>query len=145
MGRGREPWPVVAVLAAIGLTTVLKSAIGLTRPPGAAIGGYGFPSGHALGATVAYGLAADRLEIGSRRARVAVATIVVGTVAASRVVIGVHYPIDVVAGLLLGLGVLVAVRRLWSADSSPTEATDIEVRQSILEAEGDQTEGGDSR
>ena len=116
--RDRGPWPVVAVLGAIGLTTLLKNALGLPRPPVAEIGGYGFPSGHALGATVAYGLVARHLDIGSVRLRTVLAALVVATIAASRVVIGVHYPSDVIVGVGLGLVYLAGVERLvarWSA------------------------------
>lgn len=102
----RGPWPVVAVLGAIGLATVLKGLFGLPRPPGAGIGGYGFPSGHALGSTVAYGAIA--LSIRSRAAALTAGTIV-AIVATSRVAMGVHYPIDVVAGIALGAAFLAVV------------------------------------
>ncbi|MFC5135592.1 MULTISPECIES: phosphatase PAP2 family protein [Haloferacaceae] len=76
--------------------------------------GFGFPSGHATGAAAAYGALAllyDRVWTARRRlltgGGVAVA------VAASRVVIEVHYVVDVVAGLLVGGGVVVGV--LWLA------------------------------
>ncbi|RAW47018.1 phosphoesterase [Halorubrum sp. 48-1-W] len=74
--------------------------------------GFGFPSGHATGAAAAYGALAllyDRVWTARRRllagGGVAVA------VAASRVVIEVHYLVDVVAGLLVGGGVVCVA--LW--------------------------------
>ena len=77
-------------------------------------GGFGFPSGHATGAAVAYGaLAAVFTDAWTRRKRYAAAAGVAVAVAASRVVIGVHYLVDVVAGLALG-GVVLAVG-LWLA------------------------------
>lgn len=116
--RERGPWPVVAVLAAVGLASTLKLTLGLPRPPGAGVGGYGFPSGHALGSTVAYGYAAVRASLGPTWLRSALASAIVVAVAGSRVVLGVHYVLDVVAGVSLGLGLLAVVVRLragWSA------------------------------
>ncbi|WP_436933929.1 phosphatase PAP2 family protein [Halovenus marina] len=64
---------------------------------------YGFPSGHATSATIVYvGLAAV-LAVGARRRRFAVAGLLVGVVSLSRIVLGVHYLVDVVAGTALGL------------------------------------------
>lgn len=94
---------VVVALGAIGLATVAKATFGLPRPPGAGVGGYGFPSGHALGSTVVYGLIATR--IGTRRAAIGAAAIV-ATIGLSRVAIGVHYPADVAMGMGLGLAFL---------------------------------------
>ncbi|MCU4741151.1 phosphatase PAP2 family protein [Natronoglomus mannanivorans] len=115
--RDRGPWPVVVVLGAIGLVTLLKMTFAVPRPPGAEIDGYAFPSGHALGATVAYGLLA--LEIGTRRAGLA-AIAVITIVASSRVALGVHYPIDVAVGVGVGLAYLAValamVGRLKMAD-----------------------------
>ncbi|WP_276252982.1 phosphatase PAP2 family protein [Halomontanus rarus] len=101
--RDSGPWPVVVVLGAIGLVTILKAMFAVPRPPGAEIGGYAFPSGHALGSTVAYGMLA--IKINSRRAYL-VAAVVVAIVAWSRVAIGVHYPIDVAVGMGVGLAYL---------------------------------------
>ena len=107
--RGRGPVVPIVVLAAIGLVTILKALFGLPRPPGATVGGYGFPSGHAVAATVTYGLIALRLYRGPLWARLGGATIAVLVVAASRVIIGVHYPADVLAGTALGVAILLSV------------------------------------
>lgn len=69
--------------------------------------GYAFPSGHSLNATVGYTLFAflvARLERSKRlrRATFAVATLLIVGVAFSRVYLGVHYPSDVLAGMLVG-------------------------------------------
>lgn len=86
-------------------------------------GGEAFPSGHAMGATVAWGGAAWLIDVGQRRTRVAVAGVAVALVAVSRVVLGVHFAADVVGGVLIGaaflVGAVLAVDRLgvdrWTA------------------------------
>lgn len=96
-------------LASAGLTLALKSAVALPRPPSAAETGYGFPSGHALGAAAVYGGAArlfDRVDPTRRRLA---AGALVAAVALSRVALGVHYLIDVVAGVALGLTLAAAL------------------------------------
>jgi undecaprenyl-diphosphatase len=70
-------------------------------------GGYAFPSGHALNATVSYTLFAylvSRLERSAalRLATFTVAGLLILLVALSRVYLGVHYPSDVLAGCLVG-------------------------------------------
>ncbi|NGM69894.1 phosphatase PAP2 family protein [Natronolimnobius sp. AArcel1] len=61
-----------------------------------------FPSGHAIAATVFWGLVAVDSTRGSRRQRVAVCVAIIVLVALSRVALGVHYPGDVLAGIVLG-------------------------------------------
>jgi membrane-associated phospholipid phosphatase len=96
-------------LGGFALTLALKHAFALPRPPGAGTDGYGFPSGHALGATVVYGGMAVLVD--DRRLSLAAAGLVV-VVAASRVAIGVHYLVDVVAGVVAGGCFLAAALRL---------------------------------
>jgi membrane-associated phospholipid phosphatase len=79
-----------------------------------------FPAGHALRATVLYGLAAfcvARLAHDHRQGQIAyvVAAIFVGAISATRIYLGAHYPIDVLGGLMAGgalLAILVAVHVL---------------------------------
>jgi len=91
--------------------------------------GFGFPSGHATGAAVAYGaLAILCTAVWTPRRRYAAAILVALAVAASRVVIEVHYLVDVVAGLLLG-AVVLAGGIILAGDArlhgrSPTVPTD---------------------
>jgi len=102
-------------LGAVALTTGLKGAIRRPRPPSElAVGavaesGYALPSGHALGSTVVLLALAEHLDVGSRRTRYAAAAVVVAVVAFSRVAVGVHYPVDVVAGVAFGALYLVLV------------------------------------
>ncbi|MEF8883996.1 MAG: phosphatase PAP2 family protein [Haloarculaceae archaeon] len=96
----------------LAVTLALKYGFDLPRPP-AAVQRYpvepspvGFPSGHAIAATTIYGgalLAFDRYR--DPRAVAGVAGLVVA-VSLSRVVLGVHYLGDVVAGVVVGLVVL---------------------------------------
>ena len=76
--------------------------------------GFGFPSGHATGAVVAYGvLALVVTELGTPRRRYTAAVGIALAVVLSRVVIEVHYLVDVVAGVVVGATVLGA--GLWLA------------------------------
>lgn len=126
---------VAAGLVALALSVGLKSLFALPRPPGAGTAtppgwlpaaldavyenaatgdGFGFPSGHAIATTVVYGTLATVLDrFGSRGRRVAVAAALVVAVALSRLVLGVHYLADVVAGVAAGLVGLAAL--LWLA------------------------------
>ncbi|MFB6302406.1 MAG: phosphatase PAP2 family protein [Haloferacaceae archaeon] len=107
-----EPRRAIAAVVALGLaaaalTFALKGLFALPRPPGSPESGYGFPSGHALGSTVVYGGAALLFDRFDRRYAVAAAVVVL--VALSRLVLGVHYLVDVVAGVAVGAAVLAAV------------------------------------
>ncbi|MFB6308843.1 MAG: phosphatase PAP2 family protein [Haloarculaceae archaeon] len=104
---------------ALALVVVLKTAIGLPRPPEsvrvvATSDPYGFPSGHAVAAVVVYGglaLAHDRFDA-TDPATLAAVGVIVALVALSRVALGVHYLGDVIAGTVLGAALLVALWRL---------------------------------
>ncbi len=136
----RRKWLVLAAwAAAFGgaglLTLVLKNIIQRPRPPGAAefLFGttYSFPSGHALGSLVGYGMLAyvvGSIWIERQRARVrliVVTAVLVIAIGISRLYLGVHYFSDVVAGYAVGVlwlsvcisGLQVAQRRRLSANS----------------------------
>lgn len=103
-----------ALLTGFGVVLALKAGLALPRPPAelqfVAAAGYGFPSGHALGATVGWGAAALALEgVWTRRGRLLAAGAVAGLVSLSRLAIGVHYFVDVAAGVTIGLIVLAVV------------------------------------
>lgn len=94
------------MLGGIALVTALKTFFDAPRPPQrinvVSVTGFAFPSGHATGSTIGYGLLAFDLEIGSRRSRFAVAVLLIVLIALSRIVLGVHFVRDVVAGILIG-------------------------------------------
>ncbi|MHC3436689.1 phosphatase PAP2 family protein [Natrialbaceae archaeon A-gly3] len=79
-----------------------------------------FPSGHALAAVVVWGMFARESDRGTFRMRIAVAGIIATLVAFSRVTVGVHYPIDVVVGLAVGLTYLLGA--LFLVDRLGTDA-----------------------
>lgn len=114
--RAEGAFVLGTLFAGFAVVIATKAWFGLARPPRTlqfvAETGYGFPSGHAVGVTVGWGalaLALEDLWTGWRR--LSVAAIVIGTVALSRVVIGVHYLVDVVVGIGVGLAVLGASAR----------------------------------
>lgn len=102
-----------------GAIVALKGFFAAPRPEAALIPahGYGFPSGHALGATVVYGgLAMEHGWFEDRRKAAGIG-VLVAAVAFSRVALRVHYLGDVLVGTVLGVALLLATRGL--AKGSP--------------------------
>ena len=151
--RRRGLFVLALVLAYVALVGALKTAFLLPRPPGAteapaiawlpamlepvytsiATGhGPGFPSGHALGTTMVWVGAALVLDAGRRRSRLAVAGAVVALVSLSRLVLGVHYAVDVVVGAAVGLLVVGALYRLSDAGTRPEQVLRFAVAAGVL-------------
>lgn len=80
--------------------TVARSTAAIETAPGS-----GFPSGHAQGAMTFWGTAATFIR---RRWFALVAAVIVALVSVSRLYLGVHLPIDVVGGLVIGMLVIVS-------------------------------------
>jgi undecaprenyl-diphosphatase len=103
---------LVSTFGGVLLNNLLKLGFSRPRPdiiPWATTATfYSFPSGHAMSATVVYSTVAylaGRLQR-SHRARLAitlVATAVISIICLSRLYLGVHFPSDVVAGVIIGL------------------------------------------
>ena len=126
-GHGRLALYVVAArVGALVLSQGLKHLVDRARPvfdaPVAEALGPSFPSGHALGSAVFWTTGAVLLVPRLHRPRLLLAggVLVAVLVAASRVLLGVHFLSDVTGGLLLGLGwaaVCTAVFVLERADA----------------------------
>lgn len=105
---------VIVFLASAYTNSVLKELLAVPRPAGPGIealgvnGGYALPSGHAQNASSAWGYWG--LWLRHRWAWGAVA-LILALVAASRVYLGLHYPADVVAGVVIGGLVLILFLR----------------------------------
>jgi membrane-associated phospholipid phosphatase len=138
--RRRGLFVLALVFAYVALVGAVKAVFGLPRPPGAADApavawlpsvlaavfesaatgtGPGFPSGHALGTTMVWGGTALVHDGLCDRVRFGVAGVVVAVVATSRLVLGVHYTVDVLAGVGLGLAVLWVCYRLAAGGVAP--------------------------
>lgn len=99
---------VIAVgTAALALSAGIKGVFTLPRPElafaPAYYPGYTFPSAHAMGAAAFYGALAVMMKTGRRSQRIAVASVIIGLVMLSRVVMGVHFLGDVLVGAGLGV------------------------------------------
>jgi membrane-associated phospholipid phosphatase len=105
---------VVVALARVGelvCESLVKVLVARPRPalvdPVTSPSGYSFPSGHAGGSAAVYGaLALLGVAVVARSARLMLvigAALLIGAVAVSRVLLGVHYPSDIAAGVALGL------------------------------------------
>lgn len=107
---------LVVVIGGCGwaLGTLSKRVVERPRPAEAVVevSSWSYPSGHAtniaLGAVLVIALATTVRTAWVRRGVVVLAVVGVVVTIADRLVLGVHYPSDVLAGLLLGTGVALA-------------------------------------
>ena len=132
--RARKIAAVCIGLAVVGLGVVvaIKTSTAVPRPTATPVdptvlppliggfvateidsSGFAFPSGHTVAATVVYGGLAVLLDRGRRRQRYLVAGGIIALVALSRLVLDVHYPRDVLAGVVVGA--LIVATGLWVA------------------------------
>jgi membrane-associated phospholipid phosphatase len=112
-GPRRETLAIALSLGgAMLLSDLVKLLVSRPRPPVEhlqAVTGWSFPSAHATQASAFWlslllALRATRPPRIATRVAGALAPVLIVAVAASRVYLGVHYPSDVVAGMLLGAG-----------------------------------------
>ena len=111
---------VVVMIAVTTLEGLGKVSIGRSRPGGMRLG---FPSGHTAAAAAFYPMACYFFEGVVRRwvkyALYALAAVLIVLVALSRMVLRVHWPLDVVGGAALGLAVFAAAA--WWHERYPVE------------------------
>lgn len=121
--RGKSDEQDAIVLASIGfsIATLMKLVLKRNRPHGRivrnfGISSYSFPSGHAYGSVIFYGLFAiiNTRYLASPWDIILslLAAVLILLIGISRVYKGVHYPSDVVAGWLLGCGILILVNSI---------------------------------
>jgi membrane-associated phospholipid phosphatase len=106
----------IVVLAVVTAgSEAVKQAVARPRPPGfdtSLLGVvYSYPSGHILEATTIYGMIAvllwrSRLPRTVRVIIPIVFVVIIALVAVARVAVGDHYPSDVLAGLVAGIGIV---------------------------------------
>ncbi|NHN61484.1 phosphatase PAP2 family protein [Halorussus rarus] len=146
--RRRGLFVVGLVLTYVALIGVLKHIFLLPRPPGAGeppaiawlptglslllestatADGPGFPSGHALGTTMFWGGLALVVEHWTAWKRFGAAAAIVALVSLSRLVLGVHYLVDVVVGAALGAVVLGALYLLADRGTDPVRVLHVAV------------------
>lgn len=105
----------VALVLSVSVNALVKEAVALPRPfvtsdvaPLRTPVDYSFPSGHAQAAAVVWTLLA--LHVRKRRFTLGAAAVVL-LIGFSRVYLAVHYPSDVLAGWLLGVGIALGFAR----------------------------------
>lgn len=117
-------WLVAAVPGGMLANLVLKALVHRARPGVDALvhaHGYSFPSGHTAAAALMAGWLVHAVFQGTRHAAwrcasVAAGLALVGSVAFSRVYLGVHHPTDVLGAVLAGaawLFLCLALQRAW--------------------------------
>jgi membrane-associated phospholipid phosphatase len=105
--------PLLAGLAEVALRSQIDRAVSRTAALEGAFG-YGYPSGHVTGTTALAAVAVlGALELSDRRVVrgfwIAVALLLISTVAVSSVVGGAHHSQDVLGGVMLGASATLAV------------------------------------
>jgi len=147
LGRAGLRREAVAVALSLGgamlISDWVKLLVSRPRPPVEhlqAVTGSSFPSGHATQASAFWFslvlvLPGAGASPKATRAATACALLIVLAVAASRVYLGVHYPSDVVAGMLLGTGWAAYVSRCLRSNAlfpgGPGRSEDVPVLSAI--------------
>lgn len=121
LGWGGANYPLLYAGGMVLFTLLVGSAVKIvmrrTRPVTEYVSrmwfkSYSFPSGHSVGAVVAYGLIAYlawQFASPLTYAIAGVAVVLMALIGISRVYLGAHYPTDVIAGWLLGAAGLMVI------------------------------------
>lgn len=129
--RGRRPLALYLAVTVIGaglVNSAVKVLVDRPRPvvdhPIATAFGSSFPSGHSMAAVATYGamllVFLPALRRGARWAAVAATVLLILVIGSTRLLLGVHFLTDVVAGYVLGLAWLVgatAVFEMWRIET----------------------------
>src|SRR5699024_12028324 len=97
---------IVAMLASSILIPVTKNSFDRERPSLLRlidITGFSFPSGHAMGSTIFFGSLGTIVKNSGMRSKgllYALCAFFIVMISSSRVYLGVHYPTDVIAGIV---------------------------------------------
>jgi hypothetical protein len=120
LDREQSALVVSYIVAGGALVLLLKLGFAMPRPEVELVAReydqYGFPSGHAFTATVVYGGLVHVFERYRNPATMLAAAVLVAAIALSRVVIGVHFLADVIAGVAIGVSFLVVMDRVTDGD-----------------------------
>ena len=96
---------IVLITSSIWVGNTLKNTLKIPRPPESLwlvrAEGYSFPSGHALGSTIVWGFFSIHY-----RKLIPTALVIVTFVSLSRIFLRVHYVIDIIGGISIGLLIL---------------------------------------
>ena len=153
--KSRAIWGFVTMMVAWNLALDLKYVVQRTRPvvvdPVSSAPGYSFPSGHAANSAAAATVVVLMIWplLKSTAAKVvacSVAAAVVVVTALDRVFLGVHFPSDVTAGVLMGSGLALASYagyRGWNP-AHPTDLPDASEKADAAAAEQAATERADA-
>ncbi|MEH6491445.1 phosphatase PAP2 family protein [Halopseudomonas sp.] len=122
----------LSMISAALLVYILKLAVARERPALWATDwywGYSFPSGHTMGTAAcatALALCAAQLWPARRRYALSLASLWIGLVATSRLVLGVHWPTDVLVAACLGIVLPILIRltagSIWPVAPARTQA-----------------------
>jgi len=102
----RTAFVIGTVFGGLALVVVLESVFSLPRPPtelhAIEASPYGFPSGHTMAAVVLWGALAQWSTVGRRSTRYILAGLLIVGVGFSRLGLGVHYVVDIIAAIGFG-------------------------------------------
>lgn len=112
--RGHDPRNSLIILVLLPFAAIVKLFVRRSRPPtfyaaAMRVKSYSFPSSHAYAATLSGGQLAMSAFTNALPAIGVLVVILIITIGISRVHLGAHYPSDVLAGWLLGAGILAII------------------------------------
>ena len=105
---------IISMLASSILIPVMKNSFDRERPSMLRlidITGFSFPSGHAMGSTIFFGslmMLIKNSGLNNKSMLYGLCAFFILMISSSRVYLGVHYPTDVIAGIVAGTAVVIA-------------------------------------